>query len=150
MQPKIQAGLVSAIIKVTITQFRPLGGVFPISAVIAMPNPVPGVTVTNGNVVVKTDSPTNLIFQLGDPAFVFIGAAFDTKAPDTDVGAIEFPVVTINRSPGTNLPPNCLSVLDANLQRNLDKSYSYVLLVQDTTTGEIGIIDPAIINEPGP
>lgn len=149
MQQKVQ-GPVSAVIQVTITQFRPLGGVFPISAVIASPNPTPGVTVVNGNIVVKTDSPTNLIFQLGDPAYVFIGAAFDTKTPDTDVGAFEFPVVTINRSPAGNLPPNCISVKDANLPQNYDKSYSYVLLVQNTVTGEIGIIDPNIIGEPGP
>jgi hypothetical protein len=150
MQQKAQAGPVSAFIQVTITQFRPLGGVFPISAVFATPNPTPGVVVSSGNILVKTDRPTNLVFQIGDPAFVFIGAAFDTKAPDTDVGTTEFPLVTINRSSSGNLPPNCLSVTDANLQQNYDKSYSYVLLVQNTVTGEIGIIDPNIIGEPGP
>jgi hypothetical protein len=149
MQQKAQ-GPVTAFIQVTIMQFRPLGGVFPISAVFRTPNPTPGVTVVNGNIVVKTGAPTNLVFQLGDPAYVFTGAAFDTKSPDTDVGAVEFPLVTINRSPSSNLPPNCLSVMDANLQANYNKSYSYVLLVQNTVTGEIGIIDPNIRGEPGP
>jgi len=149
MQSSI-ANMPSAIINIAITQFRPLGGVFPVSAVFTMPNPVPGITVTNGDIVITGDAPATLVFQISDPAYVFIGAAFDTKAPDTDVGAFEFPIVTINRSPASNLPPNCLSVVDANLQKNANKSYSYVLLVQSTATGEIGLIDPAIINEPRP
>jgi hypothetical protein len=140
----------SANILITITQFRPIGGVFPISAVFTMPNPLPGVTVSNGDIIVNSRAPVNLTFQIADPAYVFIGAAFDTKEPDTDVGAFEFPTITINRSPASNLPPNCLSVTDANLQRNANKGYSYVLLVQSTATGEIGLIDPMIINEPRP
>jgi hypothetical protein len=138
----------TALININVTQFRPLGGVFPVSAVFTMPNPVPGISVTDGNIIVQNQGPANLIFQIADPAYVFIGAAFDTRAPDTDVGSCEFPIISINRSPATNLPPNCLSVLDANLQRNANKSYSYVLLIQSTATGEIGLIDPSIINEP--
>lgn len=142
--------MITSLINVAITQFRPLGGVFPISCVFAQNQPVPGINVSNGNIVVKTSGPVNLVFQIADPVYVFVGAAFDTKTPDTDVGALEFPVVTINRSPASNLPPNCISIVDANLQQNLDKGYSYVLLVQSTATGEIGLIDPMIISETGP
>ncbi|AOS45669.1 hypothetical protein Verru16b_02754 [Lacunisphaera limnophila] len=121
---------------------------FPISAIFTIPNPVPGISVSNGNVIVRGNAPVNLVFQIANTAFVFIGAAFDSEAPDTDVGAFEFPVITINRSPASNLPPNCLSVVDANRQQDKGKSYSYVLLVQNTATGEIGLIDPAIRNDP--
>lgn len=140
--------MTTALISIAITQFRPLGGVFPISCLMTQPQTTPGVTVVDGNVVITTTGPVNLIFQLGDPAYVFTGAAFDTKVPDTDVGTLEFPLVTINRSPANSLPANCLSIIDANLPQNINRAYSYVLLVQSTVTGEIGIIDPMIITEP--
>lgn len=140
--------MTSAIINVAVTQFRPLGGVFPISSVFTQSQPVPGIAVSNGNITVTIPGPVTLIFQLSDPVYVFVGAAFDNEAPDADVGAFEFPMVTITRSPAGNLPPNSISVVDANLQQNLNTNYSYVLLVQNTVTGEIGIIDPNIVGEP--
>lgn len=137
--------MTTATLNIAITQFRPLGSVFPISYVLTQAQPVPGVRVTNGNIVISSTGPVNLIFQISGRAHVFTGVAFDTTEPETDVGALEFPVVTINRSPA-----NTLSVIDANLPQNINKAYSYVLLVQSADSGEIGIIDPMIITEPRP
>jgi len=140
--------MITSIINVAITQFRPLGGVFPISCTFTQDQATKGITISGENIIITADGPVNLIFQIGDPAYVFTGAAFDTTSPDTDVGSFEFPLVTINRSPTSNMPPNCLSIVDANLPENINKAYSYVLLVQSAVTGEIGLIDPMIITEP--
>jgi hypothetical protein len=142
--------MTTAIIKVAIKQFRPIGGIFPITYVMTLPKPVPGVTISNGTIIIRSSKPVTLAFQLTSPAFVFVGAAFDSNTAKPDVGALEFPMVAINRSPANGLPANCLSVVDANNPKNFGKEYSYVLLVQNSATAEIGIIDPNIINEPRP
>lgn len=144
------SNMITATINVTITQFRPVGGVFPISTVMALAEPTPGVTIRDGTIVVKCTDPVTLVFRLGTANYVFVGAAFDANTAGADVGALEFPTITINRSPGANQPANSLSVVDANLKRSQNKGYSYVLLVQNVATAEIGIIDPMIINEPRP
>ncbi len=140
--------MITATINVTITQFRPMGGVFPISNVMTLVAPVPGVTIRDGTIVVKGTDPVTLVFKLAGSAYVFVGAAFDANTAGADVGTLEFPSVTINRCPVSNQPANSLSVVDANLKQNLNKGYSYVLLVQNAATAEIGLIDPSIINEP--
>lgn len=140
--------MITAVINVTITQFRPLGGVFPISNVMSLAVPNHYVVVRDGTVVVRSREPATIIFQLSSTDYLFTGVAFNAAGQKPDVGAVEFPTVTINRSPTNNLPPNCLSVMDANKPQNYGREYSYVLLVQNAATAEIGIIDPGMINEP--
>jgi len=142
--------MITAIIKVAIKQFRPLGGVFPITNVMTLAKPTPGVRINDGTIIIRSDDPVTIVFQLTSPAYLFVGAAFDARSAKPDVGKTEFPLITINRSPTNGLPANCLAVVDANNPKNVDKEYNYVLLVQNTTTAEIGIIDPAMINEPEP
>jgi len=136
--------MITATIKITITQFRPMGGVFPVSADMALIKPVPQVKLRDGCIIITGGKPVKLVFTQPDPRFVFVGAAFDASTPDTDVGADEFPTLLINRNP----KKNSLTVTDANRPEDAGKSYAYVLLVQNTATGEIGVIDPPIINEP--
>ena len=142
--------MTTATINVTITQFRPLGGVFPISNIMALAEPTPGVKIRDGNIVVRSDKPATLIFKLTSNDYIFNGIAFNASSAAVDVGALEFPVITINRSATSKLPANCLAVVDANNPVNRGKEYSYVLLVQSVATAEIGLIDPGMVNEPWP
>ena len=140
----------TATLNVTIDQFRPIGGVFPTSATIRLASPVKGITVINGDIIIKTCAPVNLVYEIDSADYIFIGAAFDANTPDVDVGTDEFPLVTINRNASSKTVANTMSVYNANRPEDRDKNYSYVLLVQDTTSGAIGIIDPIIRNDVEP
>jgi hypothetical protein len=131
---------------VNITQFRALGGVFPVSATYTASSTSPNVKVIAGNIIIKSRERTIMVFQLPVPDYVFVGATFDAPEAGVDVGITEFPQISIDRT----AMGNSLTITDVNNPANANKAYSYVLLVQSTSTGEIGLIDPMIVNDGGP
>jgi len=144
MPPEVTPIVVN--LAVDITQFRALGSVFPIGATYTVSSTSPDVKSVGGNIIIKSRRPTTLIFSFAQPQYVFVGASFNTSESRVDVGRTEFPRLAIDRSE----KGNSLTVVDANDPANAGKIFSYILLVQSTTTGEIGLIDPQIINDTGP
>jgi hypothetical protein len=96
------------------------------------------------NIVVtvpKTDPGTVVLnFKLPDSAgqYTLLGLAF-LPSPE-GVGINEFPSISLSRSEGTSL----LAVTDDYLKSDDDITFDYLILIQDTTTGDIGAIDPKI------
>jgi len=104
-----------------------------------------GIFTGNGdNIVVtvpKKDPGTVVLnFKLPDSAgqYTLLGLAF-LPSPD-GVGINEFPSISLSRSEGTSL----LAVTDDYLKSDDDITFDYLILIQDTTTGNIGAIDPRI------
>jgi hypothetical protein len=133
----------TAIITIALQQFRALGGIFPITASFSLdPSSAPLFSLNGKSIVVHTFGPTALTFQLPDPGYVLLGVAFEadgTSRPSS--GRTQFPLVKIQRS----VAGSSLTVED---EGGTAAPFSYLLLVQATATGEIGVIDPSIENEP--
>lgn len=89
---------------------------------------------------VNDPRPVQLIFSLNDPAYVLVGIYF-TNAQHS-LGRREFPTISIDRSD----PISTMRVADAAIP----ETYTYAILVQQAATGLIGLVDPVIINRPGP
>ena len=137
---------ISATFNVTINRFRPLGGVFPISASFALPVPVTGITLSGKTISVSVPAGTTvqLIFNLPDPNFVLLGIAFAAnESGPVVVGRQEFPSVSISRSTSGSQ----MTVLDACISNFNDVRFNYVIMVQSLRNGDIGLIDPAIVSE---
>lgn len=87
-----------------------------------------------------------ITYQLADSRHVILGIAFAPK--DTDgkhVGQQEFPLVSMNRDPFSSE----MAVVD--MCDDVDgkaSAFSYGILIQEVVTGNIGIYDPTIINDP--
>ena len=99
----------------------------------------------NGDTIVVTVPQSNpgtvvLNFTLDDSAgqYTLLGLAF--LPSDDGVGINEFPTISLSRSEGKSL----LAVTDDYLNSDDDITFDYLILIQHTTTGNIGAIDPRI------
>lgn len=135
--------LLSATFTLSINKFRPMGGVFPISASMEPdPKNPPSITIKKKDIEVKGKDPVELIFALPDPQYALLGVAFAANSSSVSVGMHTFPSVLINRQPsGTTM-----TVTDQPQPTGL-QLYDYVILVQSVATGEIGLIDPSVRNK---
>jgi hypothetical protein len=98
----------------------------------------------NGDTIVVTVPESNpgtvvLNFTLDVPQYTLLGLAF-VPSSDDGVGINEFPAISLSRSEGKSL----LAVTDDYLKTDDDITFDYLILIQDTTTGYIGAIDPKI------
>ena len=157
------ASLPTGMLTVTVTQFRSLGALTELQATLSdwsgfhtrpgvpMPEPPPTLTLTDNNVTISSTGPIRLIFNLPDPRYVLLGVAWQADVRDNCVGEKTFPTVFIERDSSAqpwwqpvNSPGSFLTVTD-NAQN--PGHYEYVLLIQDVSTGEIGMFDPGMDNE---
>ncbi len=99
----------------------------------------------NGDTIVVTVPQSNpgtvvLNFTLDDSAgqYTLLGLAF--LPSDDGVGINEFPTISLSRSEGKSL----MAVTDDYLKTDDDITFDYLILIQHTTTGNIGAIDPKI------
>lgn len=149
----------SATVLLTINNFVPMTGIYgqspSIDATIAPPKdvsppPYPSPPVFSGDgQSIKITVPkgytgsVQLIYQLPDPRYMLLGVAF--KAPNGDVGEMEFRDVSINR----DAYGSQMTVTDSCVSECDHVTYSYVILVQEVATANIGLIDPEIETEGG-
>ena len=103
-----------------------------------------GIFTGNGDNIVVTVPEINpgtvvLKFTLDVPLYTLLGLAF-VPSSDDGVGINEFPSIALSRSEGTSL----LTVTDDYLNSDDDITFDYLILIQHTTTGNIGAIDPRI------
>jgi len=133
---------------ITINKFRPMGVGFPISASMIPDAANPKcITIHNEDITIRGKDPVKLIFDLPNPSydqgFVLLGIGWAANSGTTTVGMHTFPTVTIDRLPTGSVMTVADHPQDVGIQR-----YDYVMLVQNIGTGEIGIIDPSMINDP--
>jgi hypothetical protein len=143
-----------ALVEIGIEKFVPMTGVYgespSIVATISPPKdisppPQPSTPVFSGNgefikVTVPKDytGAVQIVYQLQDPRYVLLGAAF--KSPTGGVGETEFREILLERDPASSQ----MTVTDACLPSWDKVNFSYVILVQEASTGNIGLIDPGI------
>ena len=141
-----------------VEEFVPMTGVFGQSPALmanispprdtsALPAPQPVFTGDGETIIVtvpnKYAGTVEITYQLPDPRYVLLGLAF--KGANGGVGRVEFRSVSIKR----DVYGSQMTVADACLDRYNGVEFTYVILVQEVATGNIGLIDPGIENESG-
>jgi hypothetical protein len=147
----------TATVHLEIKQFVPMTGIYGQSpSIVAIvhapqditPGPDTDVFTKEGDKIIITvpkgyDGSVQLIYQLPDAKYVLLGAAF--KGPNGGVGREEFRNIAINRDPfGSEM-----TVTDSCMDECSNVTYSYVILVQEVETANIGLIDPEIETQEG-
>jgi hypothetical protein len=84
-----------------------------------------------------------LTYQLPDPRYVMLGSAY--KGTDGSVGRVEFRNVALER----DLTGSELTVTDVASPRFNRVRFDYLILVQEVSSGNIGVIDPGVETEGG-
>lgn len=149
---------------VTVTRFRSLGAITPLEATLGgwtgfqmpggapLPEPAPTLTLTGNNVVIKSEYPVRLIFNLPDPRYILVGVAWDVVEPSNSVGQTTFPEVLSRRNVTVPVPyqpavpgGSCLTIVDNAQDQG---TYEYALIIQEVDSGEIGLLDPGMDNDP--
>lgn len=137
---------------ITINTFRPFGGVFPISATFTPYSDNPSnIAILGKNITVTGADPVQLAFHLPNPVtpddlgYVLLGVAFAANSAEITVGMHTFPEIKITRSYDTGPSGESIMVVTDKPQ-GMEQHYGYVILVQSVATGEIGMIDPEIVN----
>jgi hypothetical protein len=142
----------SAQINITITQFTPTDGIIGSGNSVAAtlsepvntsPNPVPGTFTGSGqnltvNVSPQYDGQVQLNLNLSSPHYILIGVAFTPSSGR--LGRTEFPVIANNRSSHQSL----LTITDICDPAESNILFNYGIVVQQVSTGQIGIIDPRV------
>lgn len=137
---------ITATIALSQIQFQPWSPGNYTTAQFTLIGEVPGVTLEGENITVAVppDQTVYLAFQLADPDYVLLGIAFNPGESDVSRGRKEFPLVTVQRS----VQNSQLTVMDKSMALFYNVNFAYVILLQEVSSGLIGVIDPDIINEP--
>lgn len=149
----------TATVLLVVKEFVPMNGVTGESSSIAAiisppkdtspPSPVSGQVFSGDGESLVVTTPkgyagsVQLTYQLPDPRYALLGIAF--KNPNGGVGRVEFRSVGISRDiygSQMTVTDSCVNPLDG-------VDYTYVILVQEVASGNIGLIDPDWENENG-
>lgn len=155
-----------AIIDIDVSKFRAIGAVDSSASFLLSETSSPDdfvrfvVSGTSISVQVRKTAPQELDIWLRfrvkvskdpvqQPECVLLGMAFNELVFDKGrVGQLEFPEILIgeiDKGDGTRVRE--MQVKDAHLPDRMGVNYSYSIFIQNTDTGEVGIIDPPLDTE---
>jgi hypothetical protein len=112
---------------------------------ISPPSPL-WATLLGNEITIVTPQPggVSLAFQLNDPDYTLIGIDF-VNGPAGCVGRTEFPSVALSRTTtSSTMVVTDNDVADQDAPNGL---YTFLILVQQTSTGLLGSIDPRVKND---